>query len=213
MHVSSKGPAAARPVKGPTRRALAKQETRSKVLEAARRLFSEHGYEGATIRDIAAAAGMSTGAVFANFADKSDLFHEILANDMAGLREAMLAAVQGTANVDDALTALLGAGYAYCQPQLNLVRAAVSVLLHANAYQRNGSAVVLIVDLLIEQLELAVSRGELAPDGDLRLRGEVIFDTYISNFARACFHSWTAPQLEARTRAQIAIALSGVRKD
>src|SRR3546814_6547492 len=52
-------------VKVPTRRTLAKQQTRAKVLAAARRLFSEEGYEGATIRDIAAAAGMSTGAVFA----------------------------------------------------------------------------------------------------------------------------------------------------
>jgi AcrR family transcriptional regulator len=60
--------------KAPTRRALAKQQTRVKVLAAARRLFSEQGYEGATIRDIAAEAGMSTGAVFANFTDKSDLF-------------------------------------------------------------------------------------------------------------------------------------------
>ena len=64
-------------VRAPTRRALAKQQTRAKVLAAARRLFSEQGYEGATIRDIAAAAGMSTGAVFANFTDKSDLFREI----------------------------------------------------------------------------------------------------------------------------------------
>ena len=40
--------------KGPTRRALAKLQTRNKVLAAARQLFSEHGYEGATIRDIAA---------------------------------------------------------------------------------------------------------------------------------------------------------------
>ena len=76
-------------VKGPTRRALAKQQTRNKVLAAARALFSEHGYEGATIRDIAAAAGMSTGAVFANFTDKSDLFREIMASDMAALTDAM----------------------------------------------------------------------------------------------------------------------------
>src|SRR6202008_2947156 len=76
-------------VKGPTRRALAKLQTRNKVLAAARKLFSEHGYEGATIRDIAAAAGMSTGAVFANFSDKSDLFREIMITDMGALAEAM----------------------------------------------------------------------------------------------------------------------------
>ena len=71
-------------VKVPTRRTLAKQQTRAKVLAAARRLFSEEGYEGATIRDIAAAAGMSTGAVFANFTDKSDLFREIMIDRHGG---------------------------------------------------------------------------------------------------------------------------------
>src|SRR6476619_2707689 len=76
-------------IKAPTRRTLAKQQTRAKVLAAARRLFSEAGYEGATIRDIASAAGMSTGAVFANFSDKSDLFREIMSDDMEALNAAM----------------------------------------------------------------------------------------------------------------------------
>src|SRR3954451_12149683 len=87
------------PMKAPPRRALAKQQTRQKVLAAARRLFSEEGYEGATIRDIAAAAGMSTGAVFANFSDKSDLFREIMADDMEALSTAMRDAASRGRNV------------------------------------------------------------------------------------------------------------------
>src|SRR2546430_13508516 len=90
-------------MRAPPRRALAKQQTRAKVLAAARRLFSESGYEGATIRDIAAAAGMSTGAVFANFADKSDLFREIMLADMAALGDAMSTAAAKGTDVEDAL--------------------------------------------------------------------------------------------------------------
>src|SRR5947208_16222081 len=90
-HVSPLQAAEVTPMKAPTRRALAKQQTRAKVLAAARRLFSEEGYEGATIRDIAAAAGMSTGAVFANFTDKSDRFREIMVSDMAALAAALSA--------------------------------------------------------------------------------------------------------------------------
>ena len=51
------------------RRQAAKVRTRQKVLDAARSLFAERGYEPATIRDIAKVAGMSTGAVFANIQD------------------------------------------------------------------------------------------------------------------------------------------------
>ena len=93
-------------VRVPTRRALAKQQTRAKVLAAARHLFSEAGYEGATIRDIAAEAGMSTGAVFANFADKSDLFREIMIADMESLVEAMRDGVSRGRGVDDTLLKL-----------------------------------------------------------------------------------------------------------
>jgi len=50
-HISPSQVASESPVKIPTRRALAKQQTRAKVLAAARRLFSEHGYEGAASSD------------------------------------------------------------------------------------------------------------------------------------------------------------------
>src|SRR6476619_6194693 len=98
-------------IKAPTRRTLAKQQTRAKVLAAARRLFSEQGYEGATIRDIAAAAGMSTGAVFANFADKSDLFRAIMVADMEALSEKMREAGERSRGVEDALSKIFSAGY------------------------------------------------------------------------------------------------------
>lgn len=62
----------------PNRRQTAKSATREKVLAAARRLFLTVGYEAATIRDVARAAGMSTGAVFANVADKTQLWREAM---------------------------------------------------------------------------------------------------------------------------------------
>jgi len=126
-HISPIQAAGEASVKMPTRRALAKQQTRAKVLAAARRLFSEHGYEGATIRDIAAAAGMSTGAVFANFSDKSDLFREIMAQDMAQLAEAMREAAARGRGAEDALQKMFAAGYAFYKTQLPLARAAFSV--------------------------------------------------------------------------------------
>src|SRR6185295_7960512 len=79
-------------VERPTQRALAKQRTREKILASARTLFTERGYDGATVRDIASAAGMSTGAVFASFTDKSDLFIEIVGDQHDALVRAMRAA-------------------------------------------------------------------------------------------------------------------------
>lgn len=58
----------------PAMRKAAKARTTAKVLEAARDLFAEVGYEKATIRDIADRAKMSTGAVFSNYENKAALY-------------------------------------------------------------------------------------------------------------------------------------------
>lgn len=70
-------PAATLDLPLPNKREKAKALTRSKVVSAAAKLFAEVGYEKATIRDIAKAAKMSTGAVFANFEDKAALYTAI----------------------------------------------------------------------------------------------------------------------------------------
>lgn len=51
-----------------------KAATRRKVLETARALFAELAYEEVTIRLIAERMAMSTGAIYANFADKAALW-------------------------------------------------------------------------------------------------------------------------------------------
>jgi AcrR family transcriptional regulator len=200
-------------MKAPTRRALAKQQTRAKVLAAARRLFSEAGYEGATIRDIAAAAGMSTGAVFANFADKSDLFREIMLTDMAELADAMSAAASRGANVEDALLNLFMAGYAFYRSQLPLARAAFSVgwSPEDGPALRNAPPAQALNALVAEVLKRGVEAGEIGST-DLDVRAHMLFETYLSNYPQAIFEGWTLEALEARSRDQIRILLAGARK-
>lgn len=213
-HVSPLQPAAETKVKVPTRRALAKQQTRAKVLAAARRLFSEQGYEGATIRDIAAAAGMSTGAVFANFTDKSDLFREIMMADMIALSDAMREAAGRGRTVEDALLKMFSAGYAFYKSQLPLARAAFSVSWapQDGPAIRNAAPVQSLHDLIAEQLEAAVARGELGQESEVKLRSQMLFDAYLSNFPQAIFHGWSLDALQARARDQIRILLAGARR-
>jgi AcrR family transcriptional regulator len=47
--------------------------TRDRLLAAAVEVFVEQGYEGARLQDIARAAGLTTGAVYANFRGKDEL--------------------------------------------------------------------------------------------------------------------------------------------
>jgi AcrR family transcriptional regulator len=48
-------------------------ETRERLLLAAADVFAERGYDGTRVADIAAAAGVSNGAMYAHFASKAEL--------------------------------------------------------------------------------------------------------------------------------------------
>ena len=213
-HISPNQVAAGIPSRSPTRRALAKQQTRLKVLAAARQLFSEQGYEGATIRDIAAAAGMSTGAVFANFSDKSDLFREIMTDDMEALVLAMRDAAQRGRNVEDSLLKVFMAGYTFYKSRLQLARAAFSVSWDAEGGPtlRGLASSQAFVELFAEQLAAGVERGELSQEAEVKLRSQMLFDTYKSNFTQAIFEGWSLEALQTRARDQIRILLSGARR-
>jgi AcrR family transcriptional regulator len=196
-----------------TRRALAKQQTREKVLLAARQLFTERGYEGATIRDIARAAGMSTGAVFASFADKSELFGDILTADHAALTEAMRQAVEGHTTVESALMAMFKAGYDFHFPQLPLFAAGVAVswTWSPASEQRNREAVRPIRDLILQQLRAGVERGELVERHDLRLVATTLWDVFLRSYRRAVFDSWSAEDVQSLLRDQMALVLAGLK--
>jgi AcrR family transcriptional regulator len=52
---------------------VAAAQTRQRLLRAAADAFAERGYEGTRVADIAAAAGVSNGAMYAHFASKAEL--------------------------------------------------------------------------------------------------------------------------------------------
>lgn len=51
-----------------------RDRTRRALLEAARALVRERGYEGTTLEAVAERAGMTTGAIYGNFKNRNELF-------------------------------------------------------------------------------------------------------------------------------------------
>jgi AcrR family transcriptional regulator len=51
-----------------------RQRTRATLLEAARELIREKGYERTTLEEVASRAGMTTGAIYGNFKNRDELF-------------------------------------------------------------------------------------------------------------------------------------------
>lgn len=193
------------------RRQAAKVRTRQKVLDAARQLFAERGYEPATIRDIAKGAGMSTGAVFANFQDKAELFEAVLSTDMVKLADTLKAAAAAETTVRARVLAALTAGYHASLEQLPLVQAVIarSWFQPVAAEMRIRAAIKPLLSVVTDTLQAGVGDRELRQDADVRLLGEMIYGAWLSNYRRAAYDGWTIQQLTDQIGRQIDVILAG----
>src|SRR5688572_4513024 len=54
------------------------ESTRERLLAAATDVFSERGYDGAGVAEIARRAGLTTGAIYSNFSGKAELLLEAI---------------------------------------------------------------------------------------------------------------------------------------
>jgi AcrR family transcriptional regulator len=80
--------------------------TRTRILDAARRLFAAEGYGGAAARDIAADAGVTVGALFHHFGSKAGLFRAVFEVLIGELNDAAMASFR-SAKTDDPLDAII----------------------------------------------------------------------------------------------------------
>src|SRR4051794_5049773 len=64
--------------RGRTPRRLTRDQRRSRILEAAAAVFSERGYEAASVEEIAATAGITKPVIYHHFASKRDLYVALL---------------------------------------------------------------------------------------------------------------------------------------
>jgi AcrR family transcriptional regulator len=97
----------------PSLRERNKAERRRRVLEAARAVFLEHGYENATTREIAARAGVAVGTVFVYARDKRDLLMTIVNDDLEAVTDASFAGLYGNEPFLEKLIALFEPRYRY----------------------------------------------------------------------------------------------------
>lgn len=82
-------------------------DTRQRILDAARVAFATHGYEVATNRSLATAAGITSGALYHYFESKLDLYVEIYRDVQTLISERFEQAIAGKETFKDALHAVL----------------------------------------------------------------------------------------------------------
>jgi AcrR family transcriptional regulator len=93
------------------RREREKLAVRTKILDAARELFAEHGYEAVTMRMIAERIEYTPTAIYYHFADKDALIRELVDQDYLALAHDF----QRIAGITDPVARLQATGVAYAE--------------------------------------------------------------------------------------------------
>ncbi|HEX6957609.1 MAG TPA: helix-turn-helix domain-containing protein [Ferrovibrio sp.] len=95
------------------RRAAIKAFKREAILKAARSVFARDGLDGATLRAIAAEAGVAVGTVYLHYPGKEALYADMLAGSLADLLKHLREAVAGLAPEDRRGRRLMAAALAF----------------------------------------------------------------------------------------------------
>ncbi len=93
------------------RRERERQKLRGKILDAARKLFIQQGYDAVTMRKVAQRIEYSPTAIYAHFQDKEALMRELCTADFQKLADAF----QEVATIEDPIERLRRTGRAYIE--------------------------------------------------------------------------------------------------
>jgi AcrR family transcriptional regulator len=159
-------------------RARNKRDKLNRIKSAARKLFVSKGFDDATLREIAARAGVGLGTVFLYAANKRDLLF-LIANE--GLEEAIgvgAAAVQPDVPLLDNLLAVFRHQYAFFARQPILSRLVLREMTfyesgaQARAFQATRDALIALIGSTVAQ---AMQQGRVAAVETPQLVGWTIF--------------------------------------
>jgi AcrR family transcriptional regulator len=153
------------------------RRSRARILAAARELFREHGFDGATLRAIAARAGMGTSSIYRHVRSKEELLVEELAARQEEAWRRFRAGDDRGRPVRDRLLAFFARQHELLSEDADLTTIALRALTHPEA--RVARRVLALHDrtigLLAEILQSGRARGDLARDVDVLLAARALF--------------------------------------
>ncbi len=144
------------------------EQTRERILEAALELFRRKGFAAATMREVAAAAEMATGAAYYYFPSKEALvlaFYDRARTEMGPLLDE---ALTGPKKLEDRLGASIGVKLRYFAPNRKFLGALIgSAADPGNPLSPFSAQTVAIRDFDFAVFERAIQGSEVTPPKDL----------------------------------------------
>jgi AcrR family transcriptional regulator len=148
-----------------SRRQARGDETRQAILDAARDVFVSDGYEGASIRKVAQAAGYTHGTIYLHFRDKDDLLSQLSEEQFRVLLERLRAlprSLDARARVAAALRQFVLYGLEFPNHYHLMFSIRLPHLAHGDE-RRFGPMAEQVYGFVYDSLSKAAARGVLAP--------------------------------------------------
>lgn len=170
-----------------TRRQRQKAETRGLILDAARNLFEEHGFERTTMRELATKAEVGLGTIFAHFPDKGALLISALLEDLAQTDHTIVETLPVEAPIREQIMHVARAGFGYwCRrPALSATMLREMWFIRGPSATKRREETDGFLTFVYLLLAGARRRGELRGDIDLRQTAEALYSFYIGSLIRA----------------------------
>ncbi|PZR37353.1 TetR/AcrR family transcriptional regulator [Caulobacter segnis] len=195
-------------------RNVQKAATREKVLEAARDLFNDVGYDETTIRAIAERAGVSVGSVFTTFASKAEVLSHVMEHRLGELYaefDRVVPFLRGS--TVDRLCTIFAIHYAFETRRVKLFLAHIAASYNPSndpgvtPYGRNPR----LTEMLLDVLRDGVRRGEVRDDLELPLIVDTLKAAYAWNYrmTAAAGGELPAAQMSSVMDKQIAMIAEG----
>jgi AcrR family transcriptional regulator len=144
------------------RRERTKAANRAAILDAARCVFAERGYDGSGVRHIVRHTDLAPGTFYNYFPDKESIFRALVEESIAAVRERLREARRGARDIEEFVGVAYHAYFAAMAEDPMMFQ-----LMRRNAgtirAMLDDPVLAAGVDELLEDLEAAISRGELPP--------------------------------------------------
>jgi AcrR family transcriptional regulator len=158
-----------------TRKRLPVAERRALIVEAAGRLFGERGYEGATLDEVAAAAGVTKPILYRHFDSKRALYLVLLARHREDL-SSFESAIPHEGPLEVRMRAVLEVWFAYVEAhsyawKMLFRDAGGGPEVQAFRMEVHAEARAVLVELIRSLSEVEIPRVELEPLAELMSMG------------------------------------------
>jgi AcrR family transcriptional regulator len=192
------------------RRERTKAANRAAILDAARDVFAEHGYDGTAVRHIVARTELAPGTFYNYFPDKESIFRALVEESIAGVRKRLRAARRDARSLEE----FVGGAYrAYFEAMA--ADPTMFQLMRRNAgtirAMLDDPVLAAGVDELLEDLEAAIARGELPPL-DAGYMARAMAGTGLELAMEMFGRGGDKPDVEGATRFATALFLGGIER-